>query len=493
MTTPLRRIAASVVLSLVVILLGVGLRTSQSASQRDLEQRFANRADLSSRFARSYVADLVSRERAVATRRLGGTEVSSAEFARVVEDMGFGAAVLLDDRGRLLAVVPANPNILGKTIAPQYKHLTAAEAGRVGVSGVVPGAASGQPVVAFATPFDTPGGRRVFSGAFDVGSGPLGAYLANSLPYPGATSDIVDVTGKIVASSRHPTGAHVLSDADVALAAAFRPGDSAASFRDRNQQRRFVAASPSGTPWTLVNSVPEAALYSPLGGSGQLMPWVALAGLALAGIVVLMLVMRLSDSREAMTRMSLTDPLTGVANRRAWEIELAKELTRAQRFETPLSVAILDLDNFKEFNDHHGHQAGDQLLVAAARAWSDEVRDIDTVARYGGEEFAVLLPGTPRAAIESTLDRVRRATPAGCSASAGGAEWNGVETAVELVSRADSSLYEAKNAGRECTVVASSDRVLVSTRLHAEVARAGAWPPQTLGERELRPADLGSA
>ncbi len=461
--TPFRRIAASVILSLVVIMLGLGLWRSQASSRLDLEQRFATRADLSSRFTSSYVADLVSREQAVAIRRLSGAEVSSAEFARLVEDLGFGAAVLLDDKGRLLAVVPANPQILGKTIAPQYKHLVAAEAGRVGVSGVVPGAAHGQPVVAFATPFGTPSGRRVFSGAFDLGRAPLGTYLANSLPYPGATSDLVDPSGKIVASSRSLSGAGSLSDADPALAAAFRRGGPAGSFPDGNGRRRFVLASPSGTPWTLINSVPEAALYSPLGGLGQSLPWAALAALALAAILVLILVMRLSDSRAAMTRMSLTDQLTGVANRRAWEVELPRELARAQRFGTPLSVALLDLDHFKEFNDHHGHQAGDQLLVEAARAWSAQVRGTDMLARYGGEEFGLLLPGTPRAAIESTVDRVRRATPAGCTASAGGAEWDGSETAAELIARVDIALYAAKDAGRERTVVASSDRVVRPT------------------------------
>ena len=447
---------AALALAAIVLLLGVGLANAQAASRHDVEQRFATRADLSSRFASTYVQDLVSREAIVATRRLGSADVSPVEFARVVADMGFGAAVLLDDQGRLLAVVPDNPKIIGKTIAPQYAHLTAAETGHIGVSGVVSGAASGQPVVAFATPFDAATGRRVFSGAFNVGQGPLGAYLANSIPYQGATSDLVDSSGKLVASSRQLQGSDRLGTADNALATALRQGGPARSFGDGTQKRRLVTASPAGTPWTLVNSVPEAELYSPLGGLGQLMPWAALTGLALAGIVVMVLVLQLSHKGETLARLSLTDPLTGIANRRAWDAELATEVARAQRLKTPLSVAILDLDHFKRFNDRHGHQAGDHLLAAAAQAWTLQIRDIDTIARYGGEEFAILLRGTSSAAMEAVLDRIRRATPEGCTASAGGAEWNGTESAAELLERADRSLYEAKSEGRARTVVARS-------------------------------------
>ena len=87
-----------------------------------------------------------------------------------------------------------------------------------------------------------------------------------------------------------------------------------------------------------------------------------------------------------------TDPLTGLPNRRVWDEDLERELARARRHGGSLCLAMLDLDRFKAYNDHHGHQAGDELLAAAAAAWRPELRATDTIARYGGEEFAVLLP-----------------------------------------------------------------------------------------------------
>ncbi len=148
-----------------------------------------------------------------------------------------------------------------------------------------------------------------------------------------------------------------------------------------------------------------------------------------------------------------TDPLTGLANRRVWDRALPRELARAARQSTPLSVAMLDLDHFKTFNDTHGHQAGDRLLREAARAWADELRATDLLVRYGGEEFALLLPGTPLLAAVEVVDRLRVATPERQTASAGVAMWDGEETAEALLARADRALYGAKAAGRDRTRV----------------------------------------
>ena len=93
-----------------------------------------------------------------------------------------------------------------------------------------------------------------------------------------------------------------------------------------------------------------------------------------------------------MERLARTDGLTGVANRRAWDDELPRELARAARSGRPVCIALLDLDHFKAYNDRHGHQAGDRLLKAAAAAWESRLRKTDLLARYGGEEFAVMLP-----------------------------------------------------------------------------------------------------
>jgi len=444
------------------VALGFALASSQGSSRADLDQRFATRAELSSRFTSSYTTDILARERAAAVAHLAASTISQAEFERVTHDLGFEAAVLLDADGRLLSVVPSNPAIVGTVIAPRYAHLTRAVAGQTAISGVVPGAATGRPVVAFATPFPANGGgARVFSGAFDIGSTPLGAYLQDALPYRGPTVDLVDQSGKIVATSRSGISAGTLRGVDPALAAAAR-GPSAGSLGSGGARRHYVAVRPEGTPWMLINAVPESSLYSNLGGSALVVPWLVLAGLSIAGALVLILFIRLGESRARLALTALTDPLTGIANRRAWDAGATRELARAGRAGIPLSLAILDLDLFKAYNDHHGHRAGDELLVAASRAWNGQLREGDQLARLGGEEFGVLLPGADIRLAAQIVERLRAATPVGSTASAGCAEWDTIETPAELMERADQALYAAKDAGRNQMAIAPTAAVLAT-------------------------------
>src|SRR5918999_1181746 len=151
-----------------------------------------------------------------------------------------------------------------------------------------------------------------------------------------------------------------------------------------------------------------------------------------------------------------TDDLTGLPNRRAWEQELPRELSRAKREERPVCVAMLDIDRFKRFNDERGHQAGDRLLKQAAAAWSEQLRSSDMLARYGGEEFAVLLPGCTLHDAQALLERLRLSMPEAQTVSAGVACWDGSESSEELVGRADSALYEAKRAGRDRLITAAA-------------------------------------
>ena len=123
-----------------------------------------------------------------------------------------------------------------------------------------------------------------------------------------------------------------------------------------------------------------------------------------------------------------------------------------------LCLAMLDLDRFKAFNDHHGHQAGDQLLAATAVAWRPALRTTDTLARYGGEEFAVLLPHSDEEGARVVVERLLEVVPLGQTASAGIAIWDGSESAGELLARADAALYAAKNAGRARALLATAQR-----------------------------------
>ena len=156
-------------------------------------------------------------------------------------------------------------------------------------------------------------------------------------------------------------------------------------------------------------------------------------------------------------RLALTDELTGVPNRRHWDEQLPRELGRSLRYDEPVCVAMLDLDWFKEYNDTYGHQAGDRMLKEVTAAWRTVVRPYDLLARYGGEEFGLTLMGCELNDAVLITERLLDATPVGASCSAGVAQWDRNEDPSTLVGRADQALYEAKRAGRNRTIGASSN------------------------------------
>jgi diguanylate cyclase (GGDEF)-like protein len=143
------------------------------------------------------------------------------------------------------------------------------------------------------------------------------------------------------------------------------------------------------------------------------------------------------------------DGLTGLPNRRAWDDLLDRELARARRTGRPLSMALLDLDHFKAFNDRHGHLAGDDLLRDAAVAWKAQLRGGDVLARWGGEEFALLFPETSVGEAVLVMQRLRQVTPRGQTFSAGVSEHHASAEAYTLIASADVAMYRAKDRGRD--------------------------------------------
>ncbi|MBA2241121.1 MAG: GGDEF domain-containing protein, partial [Solirubrobacterales bacterium] len=131
-----------------------------------------------------------------------------------------------------------------------------------------------------------------------------------------------------------------------------------------------------------------------------------------------------SELAHRLERVARTDELTGLPNRRGWEEELGREIARSKRTAEPLCVALIDLDNFKRFNDARGHLAGDELLRKLAPAWHSHLRESDLLIRYGGEEFALALPDCELADAEVLLQRLRSSVPEGETCSAGVARWN---------------------------------------------------------------------
>lgn len=156
--------------------------------------------------------------------------------------------------------------------------------------------------------------------------------------------------------------------------------------------------------------------------------------------------LRRRESLEQLERAALVDPLTGVANRRAFDAELPLALRRATDGRYPLGLVVLDLNDFKAVNDELGHEAGDELLISAAAAWADALRAGDLLARLGGDEFAVILPSCDELELTHIVARLQRHTPHAPGASVGGAMWDGVEGASSLIRRADHAQYANKAA-----------------------------------------------
>ncbi len=184
-------------------------------------------------------------------------------------------------------------------------------------------------------------------------------------------------------------------------------------------------------------------------------------GFVLAASVAYLVNWRLSEGQATeisrlvsrLQGLASTDPLTGIPNRRVWDEELPRELERARRMGTTLCVAMVDLDNFKAYNDQFGHQAGDLVLKEAASAWRLQIRSSDLLARYGGEEFVLLLPACALDNAIQIVERLRAVTPL-VTCSIGVASWDFQESAAELVERADQALYTAKTEGRNRYVTA---------------------------------------
>jgi diguanylate cyclase (GGDEF)-like protein len=164
---------------------------------------------------------------------------------------------------------------------------------------------------------------------------------------------------------------------------------------------------------------------------------------AVIGLVIRRLVGRVEQLFQRLRELARTDMLTGLPNRRAWQELLQRESASARRSGEPLTVALLDLDGFKPYNDTHGHLAGDRLLMSMIASWRGALRETDVLARWGGDEFALLLPACGIREAESLLERMRAAFP-DAPFSVGLVESEGDSPSEELVASADERLYQAK-------------------------------------------------
>lgn len=168
---------------------------------------------------------------------------------------------------------------------------------------------------------------------------------------------------------------------------------------------------------------------------------------------------------------ALVDFLTGVANRKAFDMAVKGSVREAASDTEPLSLLLIDIDHFKRFNDEYGHIVGDEVLRLVARKIKENVRGRDFVARYGGEEFAVILPGTPIFGAKTVAENVRRSFSEGklkrvrtseylgtITISLGAAQYRPGESVEDLIDRSDRALYFAKQAGRNRVATESDVR-----------------------------------
>ena len=163
-------------------------------------------------------------------------------------------------------------------------------------------------------------------------------------------------------------------------------------------------------------------------------------------------------------RLASTDGLTGLYNRRVFQERLEEEVGRANRYQRPLSLLMIDIDHFKMHNDTHGHLWGDAILVEVGRLLKELCRTSDIVARYGGEEFAMILPETTQAQALCIANRLRKTIADHCfldmpvpgvvTVSVGAAMYGAMQCSKTFLSAADQALYAAKRGGRNCVYAA---------------------------------------
>jgi two-component system, cell cycle response regulator len=179
---------------------------------------------------------------------------------------------------------------------------------------------------------------------------------------------------------------------------------------------------------------------------------------------ILLLQLREAMKQHQMLVEAASDPVTGLANLRTFQTDLRKEAERCRRHQRQLSLIMMDVDSFKQFNDKRGHPEGNVLLRKISAVIKENIRNIDTAYRYAGDEFAVLLPDTDKERAYEIAERLRKkceSTPNGSTLSLGVANLpNDCDGPEALIEKADQALYLAKRNGKNQTVIAvQSDTV----------------------------------
>ena len=453
--------AAALLLAVLLGTLAVVIGRAQQESRSQLLSNFKLRGTASANLVSTYISQQAARERVAAARLLTVPRVTASRFATLAIAFGAQGAALLDSRSRVLNVTPGSAGRRGESFAAYPTAAPAAE-GKVAVSNVLPAPRGLGSIVTIAVPFRSAQGRRVFAAAYGVGRPDLEAFVDRAIAYSQHEVLLIDQQGELLAASPR-TSAGSIWGANLALAEAVSRR-STGSVRGAKTPSTFTVASVPGTPWRMVLMVPNSRLYATIQGITAVIPWIVFALVSVLGLGLLALFARsladrarLAALSEELEGIARTDSLTGLANRRGIEEDLAREFARVRRRDEPMTVLMIDLDRFKEVNDRHGHDAGDRVLVAVAACMREALRSEDVYGRLGGDEFVVVMAGADEQHGRRAADRLQERAaavdvcdlglPRGVPISIGIACGVHVPPA-DLMRRADADLYRVKAARR---------------------------------------------
>ena len=325
-SSPLRRsvrrirrgVAAGAAGLLLLLAVSALLIARSEAQQREsLTARFDSRQATAARFIEAYVGELFQQEAALGTRLFAGA-TDPAAFAEAAANQGFDAALLLDSSGRLLASLPDDPGAVGRDLTGRYPHLRTAVRGAPAVSGVVTSAGRREQVVAFAVPFGTPTGRRVFSGAYAVEATPLGPFIRNAIPFRSGRVLVIDEQDRVVAGSGTGEPGRRLA----AVAPTLASLSTRSAYLGSGARQQYATQSPvQGTTWSLLFAVDTDELLGPISTGARWAPRLALGGAGLLGLLALTAFyryllqsvrLRESEARQRAILDAAGDPFVGM-------------------------------------------------------------------------------------------------------------------------------------------------------------------------------------
>ena len=571
------------VVALVAITLAAGVVVvhGQASRRRDIAARFDTRHVTATRFIEAYVQQTLQQLNLLATSTLSG-RITQTRFDEITQENQFSTSVLLDGRGRALAVSPVNPAAIGTRMDTTDPALSAAVQGSASVTTIqVAGITS--PIVEFSVPFQTFSGRRVFAGGYTVTDTPLKPFIANAISsYKESHVYLVDAGGVVTESDNQLAMGLTLQQVSVPLTSAL-DRKSNGYFDQGGRHLHYISGPIAGTPWKLVFTVGDESLFKIYTPTQRRAPWAELFGFVVMAMGILALFDRAQTGRaqaeedhaqqeaildttsdafigmdhrglvidwntaasrllgwtrdealgqpvstlmipprdrpahssglrsfldtgeprlprhpinltaqhrdgheipveltvsrslwqgtwrfhafmrditdrlaheQQLQTMALTDPLTGLANRRAFLDNLDQAHARARRHGTRLAVLYADVDHFKSINDTFGHAAGDAILTQISERLREHFRTEDTIGRLGGDEFAIVCEDftsyddqlVERLRVVLAVPYTFRGQPILGTVSVGMALPEDDESAEHLLERADSVMYRAKAA-----------------------------------------------